>query len=125
VKLLREWKLRSKWSKVGDLVFPNASGGYVRHTHLLHDRWYPLFDKLAELHAKDSATNPPAPDRFNWHALRHFAVSCWIEANLAPKTIQTFAGHSSLAMTMDLYGHLFASEDHTRAMDAIAKGLFT
>jgi integrase len=44
----------------------------------------------------------------------------WIEAGLAPKTIQTFAGHSSLAVTMDRYGHLFPSDDHKAAMDAIA-----
>ena len=54
------------------------------------------------------------------HSLRHYAVSAWIEAGLAPKTIQTFAGHSSLQVTMDRYGHLFPSDDHKAAMDAIA-----
>ncbi|MGB8750130.1 MAG: tyrosine-type recombinase/integrase, partial [Pseudolabrys sp.] len=62
--------------------------------------------------------------RFNWHGLRHFAVSTWIEAGLAPKTVQTFAGHASLQVTMDRYGHMFPSDDHRRAMDQIAKGLF-
>jgi integrase len=56
---------------------------------------------------------PPAP--FNWHVLRHFAVSCWIEAGLSPKTVQTFAGHGSLQVTMDRYGHLFKSDDHKKA----------
>lgn len=114
VTLLRKWKIRSKWSKPEDLVFPNEQGRYVRHTHMLTGKFYPLFKKL----------DPPVSARFNWHALRHFAISCWIEAGLAPKTVQTFAGHSSLAMTMDLYGHLFKSDDHGRTMDAIAKGLF-
>jgi hypothetical protein len=67
---------------------------------------------------------PAPPRRFNWHALRHFAVSSWIEAGFAPKTVQTFAGHASLQVTMDRYGHLFPSEDHKKAMDQIAKGLF-
>jgi integrase len=58
-----------------------------------------------------------------WHALRHFAISTWIEASLAPKTVQTFASHSSLEMTMDRYGHLFPSDDHRKAFDAIATGL--
>jgi hypothetical protein len=44
---------------------------------------------------------------------------------LQPKAVQTFAGHSTLAMTMSVYGHLFPSDDHGRAMDAIAKGLFS
>ena len=61
---------------------------------------------------------------FNWHALRHFAVSTWIEAKFPPKTVQTFAGHASLQVTMDRYGQLFPSEDHKKAMDEIAKGLF-
>jgi Phage integrase family len=61
------------------------------------------------------------PKEFNWHALRHFAISCWIDAGLPPKTLQTFAGHSSLQVTMDRYGHLFRSDSHGRAMDAIAE----
>jgi hypothetical protein len=47
---------------------------------------------------------------FNWRALRHFGISCWIDAGLLPKTVQTFAGHSSLQITMDRYGHLFQSK---------------
>jgi integrase len=42
---------------------------------------------------------------------------------LAPNTVQTFAGHSSLAVTMDRYGHLFKSDDHRRAMEKIASEL--
>jgi hypothetical protein len=33
---------------------------------------------------------------------------------------QTFAGHSSLSVKMDRYGHLFPPDDHKAAMDAIA-----
>lgn len=51
--------------------------------------------------------------------LRHFAVSCRIEQGLAPKTVQTFAGHASLQVTMDSYGHLFPGEDHQKAMNQI------
>lgn len=68
--------------------------------------------------------NAPPPQRFNWHALRHFAVSCWIEADFKPKTVQTFACHRSLQATMDRYGHLFKSDDHKAAMDAISESLF-
>jgi integrase len=37
--------------------------------------------------------------------------------------VQTFEGHSSLQMTMDLYGRLFKSDDHKEAMDMIAAAL--
>jgi integrase len=70
-------------------------------------KFLPLFDLLAKKHKEDPKQHAEAPAGFNWHALRHFAVSCWIEAGLSPKTVQTFAGHSSLQVTMGRNGHLF------------------
>jgi integrase len=94
------------------LIFANQQGGHVGHDNLIKRQFLPLL------------TNAKAK-RFNWHGLRHFAVSTWIEAGLSPKTVQTFAGHASLQVTMDRYGHLFPSEDHRHAMDQIATMLFT
>jgi integrase len=37
---------------------------------------------------------------------------------------ETIAGHSSLQVTMDRYGHLFKSDDHKKAMDQIAADMF-
>jgi integrase len=111
VAILREWKLRSSFSRPDDVVFPNGEGRHTSHDNFVKRRFLPLFDRIAA----------PA---FNWHALRHFAVSCWIEAGLAPKAVQTIAGHASVQVTMDRYGHLFPSDDHQKAMDAIAAGLF-
>lgn len=125
VTALKSWKLRSKHKKPDDLVFPNRRGWYLGHDNMVKRKFNPLFAKLAELHAEDPDKHPPAPLRFNWHGLRHFAVSCWIAAGLSPKTVQTFAGHSSLQVTMDRYGHLFKSDDHQRAMDMIAKEIFS
>lgn len=124
VTALKAWKLRSVFSEPTDLVFPNKRGRYVSHDNMVKRDFGPLFDVLAARHAEDPVKHPPAPPRFNWHALRHFAISCWIEAGLAPKTVQTFAGHSSLQVTMDIYGHLFKSDDHTQAMNKIAGDLF-
>ena len=110
--MLKGWKLKSPFSKTDDLIFPNRNGRHIAHDNVVKRQFLPLFDELKTV------------KRFNWHALRHFAVSCWIEAGLAPKTVQTFAGHASLKVTMDRYGHLFPSEDHRKAMDHIAKELF-
>jgi integrase len=110
--MLKAWKLKSKFSKPDDLIFANRKGHFLGHDNMVK-RWFlPLFDQL------------PTVERFNWHGLRHFAISCWIEERLAPKTIQTFAGHASLQVTMDRYGLLFPHDDHRKAMDQIAKGLF-
>lgn len=123
VLMLKEWKLRTKRKKADELVFPNRRGWYTSHDNMIKRKFLPLFDFLAEKHQQDSTLHPEPPARFNWHALRHFAVSCWIEAGLSPKTVQTFAGHSSLQVTMDRYGHLFKSDDHKKAMDAIAESI--
>lgn len=84
VSALKEWKLRSWFSKPEDLIFSNRQGGHISHDNLIKRRFLPLAAKA-----------------FNWHGLRHFAISTWIEAGMAPKTIQTFAGHASLQVTMD------------------------
>jgi integrase len=125
VSALKAWKVKSKFSKPDDLIFPNREGGHVGHDNLIKRKFLPLFDDLEAAHMKEPQNSPKPPKRFNWHGLRHFAVSTWIEAGMAPKTLQTFAGHASLQITMDRYGHLFPSEDHKKAMDQIAKGLFS
>lgn len=121
-KTLKAWRLRSKFSKDGDLLFPNRRGGYTSHHNFLKRRYNALYAKMAQRHLEDDSCTP-APPKTNWHALRHYAVSTWIEAGLKPKTVQTFAGHSSLSVTMDRYGHLFPSDDHKAAMDTIADAL--
>jgi integrase len=113
VAMLKTWRIKSQFSRMDDLIFPNRNGRYFGHDNLIKRQFLPLFDALKGV------------NRFNWHGLRHFAVSCWIEAGLAAKTVQTFAGHASLQVTMERYGHLFPSDDHRKAMDQIASGLFT
>jgi integrase len=113
---LKAFMLKSKFKGAENLVFANECGGYIGHDNLIKRRFHPLFEKLERVKAPVR--------RFNWHALRHFAVSCWIEAGFTPKAVQTFAGHASLQVTMDRYGHLFPREDHKKTMDQIARGLF-
>ncbi|MGO4722978.1 MULTISPECIES: site-specific integrase [unclassified Inquilinus] len=124
VKMMKAWKLRSKFSKPDDLVFPNPTGKYEDHGHLVKRCLYPLFTSLAAKHNADPIRCPKPPTRFGWHALRHFAISTWIEADLKPKVVQELAGHADLNTTMNRYGHMFKSDDHKLAMDRIAAGLF-
>lgn len=115
---LQRWRGETPFPGKDDLVFPNRFGKYYNHTDMVKRKFLPLFARL-EKKWKAERRNEPL-EVFNWHALRHFAISCWIDAGLPPKAVQTFAGHSSLQVTMDRYGHLFRSDDHGRAMDAIA-----
>jgi hypothetical protein len=47
---------------------------------------------------------------------RHVAARLWIEQGLQPKEVQHLLGHASLAMTMDLYGHLGTDEAADEAL---------
>jgi integrase len=107
VRMLKEWRLQSGFSGGEDYIFPNKKGRHTCHDNLVKRHYKPTM-KAAGVSG------------INWHSLRHYAVSTWIEAGLAPKTVQTFAGHSSLQVTMDRYGHLFPSDNHKAAMDEIA-----
>jgi integrase len=69
VSMLKAWKLKSKFSGLDDLIFPNRHGRHLGHDNLIKRQFLPLLDELKTV------------KRFNWHGLRHFAVSCWIEAS--------------------------------------------
>lgn len=48
------------------------------------------------------------------HDLRHTAATLWFTAGIAPKTVQTWLGHSSMTVTVDTYAH-FMGDDADRA----------
>lgn len=110
VEALKEWKRQTNQSGPDDLVFPASGGGYTWHGNFLKRTFDPF----------KRAVGVPG---VTWHAFRHFAISTWIEAELKPKVVQTFAGHATLAITMDRYGHLFPSDDHGAAMDRVAESI--
>jgi integrase len=51
-----------------------------------------------------------------FHDLRHTSVALAIAEGAHPKAIQTRMGHSSIAVTLDRYGHLFPELDETIAV---------
>jgi integrase len=40
------------------------------------------------------------------HTLRHSAATAWLEAGVHIKAVADLLGHSSIAVTGDLYGHV-------------------
>jgi integrase len=120
---LQKWRETTEHSADSNAVFPNKNGTLRKHSSMLSYEFFPIFKRLNAKHAADPIAHAKVK-RFRWHALRHFAISSWIEADLKPKAVQTFAGHSTMAMTMDRYGHLFKSDGHGEAMDEVASSLF-
>ena len=101
---LRQWRLICPKSLL-ELVFPTKRGSIQAQSNILKRHFKPLCRRL--------------DIEMRWHDLRHFAVSLWIEQGFSVKEVVTFAGHSSVQMTMDRYGHLFPSPDHQRGMAEI------
>jgi integrase len=83
------------------LRFPGAGGGVLRAGQWRSRHWYPA--------VRDAGLMPLRP-----HDLRHTAVALWIAAGPNPKQIATWAGHTSVSVVLDRYGHLF--EGHETAV---------
>ena len=118
VQALREWKLQCP--KGTGLVFPAVSGDGVA----LHNNTVRAF--TAAVSAAGITTKDGGPKYTGLHALRHFYASWCINPEnrdglgLPPKVVQQRLGHSSIMMTMDVYGHLFAenTDAHARLTEA-------
>jgi integrase len=91
-------------------VFAGAGGGTLRAGAWRSRFWTP---------AIRDADIPP----LRVHDMRHTAVALWIAAGANPTQIAGWAGHASVAVVLDRYGHLF--EGHESAvlsrLDAFAE----
>jgi len=45
--------------------------------------------------------------KYEMHSLRHVAASPWIDLGYNPKRVQALMEHSTIAMTLDTYTHLW------------------
>ncbi|MDQ3451136.1 MAG: tyrosine-type recombinase/integrase [Actinomycetota bacterium] len=53
-------------------------------------------------------------DALRFHDLRHSYVSLALASGANIKKVSTWAGHSSVAFTLDRYGHLYEDDDDRR-----------
>jgi integrase len=112
INTLREWRLQCPKGDLG-LVFPNGSGKVESYANIIEHGFGPL-QKAA------GVVNENGGAKYGMHALRHACASLWIEQGHNPKQIQTLIGHSSIQVTYDVYGHLFADADgNQRAAEEI------
>jgi integrase len=130
VNTLREWKLACPKSEAG-LVFP-SSGGLVEHHKNIVERGL-----VPTMIAAGVAIEEDGPDGVKvarakytgLHALRHFYASWCINRRmdggleLPAKLVQERLGHSSIMMTMDVYGHLFPRGDDSAELEAAERSL--
>ena len=92
--------LEDKWKSypgLENLVFCKDNGNLIEHTVMQY-----YIKHIQELIRKDGIEFK----KISVHTLRHtFATRC-IENGMQPQVLKSILGHSSLAMTMDLYSHV-------------------
>ncbi len=79
------------------LVFTSAEGGPLWRASFAREAWRP-------------ATKAADQVGLRFHDLRHTFVAVMVAAGANPKEVSTWAGHSTVAFTLDRYGHLY--DDH-------------
>ena len=120
---LREWKLACPKGGL-DLVYPNGAGKIEAHGNIINRGLIPVQIAAGVVGADGKAKYT------GLHALRHFYASWCINRKadggleLPAKVVQERLGHSSIAMTMDTYGHLFPRGDDTAELATAAAHLF-
>jgi integrase len=66
---------------------------------------------------------------YGLHSLRHFFASWCINAKdsggreLPPKAVQELLGHSTITMTLDIYGHMFPGTGDRDELNAAVRQL--
>lgn len=133
---LKQWKLQCP---PGDLVFPTKRGNVEYHPNIVNRGFIPaqikagLVVPVLDSEGKpmlDAKGKPKMTAKYTGlHALRHFYASLCLNSRddggfgLLPKNVQERLGHSSIMMTMDIYGHLFPRGDDSKVMDAVEGAL--
>jgi integrase len=135
VRALREWELqcprkdRRRW-----LVFPNGEGNVEAHANIVTRHLKPTMKKAGIVTPELDERGNPKRDKegkpimrakyTGLHCFRHFFASWCINRKvdggleLPAKVVQQRLGHASIAMTLDVYGHLFPSGDDTAELAA-------
>jgi integrase len=106
VLALKQWRLACPKGEA-DLIFPTSKGNIDHHKNILRA----LGPIMRDAHVLAKSGKP----KYGLHSLRHFFASWCINPKdrggreLPPKVVQQWLGHSSITMTLDIYGHLFPS----------------
>ena len=87
------------------LVFTGPKGAALRRAGFRRSWWHP-------------AVSAAGLEGFKVHELRHTFVALWVDAGANVKEVSVRAGHSSVAFTLDHYGHLYQDRS-----DALAERL--
>jgi integrase len=106
-QLEERMRAANQWTDTG-LVFTTALGHVVEPRNLL---------RVVEAAAKRISV-----DKVGAHTLRHSAATAWLEAGVHIRQVSDLLGHSSVAITGDVYGHS-AEASARAAVDGLSGAL--
>ncbi len=111
VSELKRWKLECPISEL-DLVFPGQLGSFSNHVFVVNRHFYSALRRAGLRHV-------------SFHSLRHSNASLRIQAGQNIKYISEQLGHSTIKITLDIYGHLFNDSNFTRQQVEMLDNSFT
>ena len=100
---LRQWQMASEYKN--GLVFPTSTGAVEHHKNMVRS--------LEPVMKAAKVLNKDGKPKYALHAFRHYFASWCLNTEsrgglgLPPQDVQRLLGHSSIVMTLDVYGHLF------------------
>jgi integrase len=118
---LKRWKLACPKGEA-DLVFPNKDGVVWHYDNCMR--------AVNPVMVRAGVVDRDGEPKYALHAFRHFFASWCINPKdrggreLPAKVVQTWLGHSSIKMTLDIYGTLFPSSSDGAEIAASEKALF-
>ncbi len=109
---LKVWKLRCPPNE-NNLMFPSPEGSITQHDNMMKRVFIPAL-KRAGLR------------QVSFHSLRHSNASVRIKNGQNLKYLSKQMGHSSVAFTLDVYGHLFEDDQKfLREQASLLAGVLT
>jgi integrase len=110
-RMLAKRRLASPYSRETDYVFASSVGT-------------PLAVRNIARRGLDVATSRAGLPRLRWHDLRHVAASAMIEQGASPSYVARVLGHSSPAITLSTYAHVFARLEHEQRFRELQEQAF-
>jgi len=110
IQELKQWKLPCPVSEY-DLMFPSPEGKPTIHDNVIK-RYF------------NTALRKAGLRQVSFHSLRHSNASIRIQSGQNIKYLSTQLGHSSIKITLDIYGHLFNDANFNRQQVELLEGVF-
>ncbi len=91
-QLIERLQMGDAWDD-RDLVFTNSIGRPCEARNIIRMSYTPLLERAGVPYVK-------------FHALRHSAATLLLSQGIHPKIVAEMLGHTTIAMTLDIYSHV-------------------